>query len=55
MELRSACGAIEIGSALIDFYLLFQAFIPENLNNAYRFNSASFITVGADALGGPAV
>jgi len=29
VELWSACGAIEIGSALIDFYLLFQAFMPE--------------------------
>jgi hypothetical protein len=29
VESRSACGAIEFGSALIDFYLLFQAFMPE--------------------------
>jgi hypothetical protein len=29
VESRSACGAIEIGSALIDFYLLSQAFMPE--------------------------
>jgi hypothetical protein len=29
VELRSACGAIEIGSALIDIYLLFHAFMPE--------------------------
>jgi hypothetical protein len=29
VELRSACGAIEIGSAVIDLYLLFQVFMPE--------------------------